>query len=39
MDAPEVRTELLGMMARLYSDMEMQKDALPLLEAQLASRA
>jgi hypothetical protein len=38
MDAPEVRAELLGMMARLYSNMEMQKDALPLLEAQLASQ-
>lgn len=37
-DAPEVRAELLGMMARLYSNMEMQKDALPLLEAQLASQ-
>jgi eukaryotic-like serine/threonine-protein kinase len=37
-DAPEVRTELLGMMARLYANMEMQKDALPLLEEQLASQ-
>ena len=37
-DAPEVRTELLGMMARLYANMEMQKDALPLLEDQLASQ-
>lgn len=37
-DAPEVRSELLGMMARLYSNMEMQKDALPLLEEQLASQ-
>jgi len=37
-DAPEVRTELLGMMARLYANMEMQKDALPLLEEQLAGQ-
>jgi eukaryotic-like serine/threonine-protein kinase len=37
-DAPEVRTELLGMMARLYSNMEMQKDALPLLQDQLESQ-
>ena len=37
-DAPEVRTELLGVMARLYSMMEMQKDALPLLEDRLASQ-
>jgi serine/threonine-protein kinase len=37
-DAPEVRFELLGMMARLYSNMEMQKDALPLLEEQLAGQ-
>ena len=37
-DAPEVRTELLGVMAKLYSNMEMQKDALPLLEDRLASQ-
>ncbi len=37
-DAPEVRTELLGMMARLYSNMEMQKDALPLLQDQLETQ-
>ncbi|HEX6639221.1 MAG TPA: serine/threonine-protein kinase, partial [Steroidobacteraceae bacterium] len=37
-DAPEVRTELLGLMARLYADMEMQKEALPLLETQLTSQ-
>jgi serine/threonine protein kinase/tetratricopeptide (TPR) repeat protein len=37
-DAPEVRTELLGLMGRLYANMEMQKDALPLLEEQLASQ-
>ena len=37
-DAPEVRTELLGMIARLYSNMEMQQDALPLLEEKLASQ-
>jgi serine/threonine-protein kinase len=37
-DAPEVRIELLGMMARLYANMEMQKDARPLLEEQLASQ-
>ncbi|HEY5807364.1 MAG TPA: tetratricopeptide repeat protein, partial [Povalibacter sp.] len=37
-DAPEVRAELLGVMARLYVDMEMQKDALPLLEDRLESQ-
>jgi serine/threonine protein kinase/tetratricopeptide (TPR) repeat protein len=37
-DAPEVRTELLGLMSRLYANMEMQKDALPLLAEQLASQ-
>jgi len=37
-DAPEVRTELLGVMARLYSNMEMTKDALPLLQERLATQ-
>lgn len=37
-EAPEVRTELLGVMARLYANMEMQKDALPLLEERLAAQ-
>jgi eukaryotic-like serine/threonine-protein kinase len=37
-DAPEVRAELLGLMGRLYANMEMQKDALPLIEEQLASQ-
>jgi len=37
-DAPEVRAELLGVMAQLYSNLEMQKEALPLLEEQLATR-
>ncbi|MBB6094938.1 serine/threonine-protein kinase [Povalibacter uvarum] len=37
-EAPEVRQELLGVMARLYSTMDMQKDALPLLQDRLASQ-
>ena len=37
-DAPEVRTELLGVMSKLYSNLEMQKDAIPLLEDRLASQ-
>ncbi len=37
-DAPEVRIELLDMMARLYANMEMQKDALPLRLDQLAAQ-
>ncbi len=36
-EAPGVRQELLGVMARLYSTMDMQKDALPLLQDRLAS--
>ncbi len=37
-EAPEVRQELLGVMARLYSTMDMQKDAMPLLQDRLASQ-
>ena len=37
-DDPEVRTELLGVMSKLYSNLEMQKDAIPLLEDRLASQ-
>lgn len=37
-DAPTVREELLGMMSRLYVNMEMQKDARVLLEDLLASQ-
>lgn len=37
-DAPDLRSEMLGVMARLYSTMDMQKDALPLLEDRLASQ-
>jgi serine/threonine-protein kinase len=35
-EAPEVRSELLGVMGRLYASLEMQKEALPLLEERLA---
>lgn len=35
-EAPEVRAELLGVMARLYSTMDLQQDALPLLQDRLA---
>jgi len=37
-DAPDVRTELLGVMARLYSAMEMQKEAVPLYQDLLATQ-
>lgn len=36
--APEVRGELLGVMARLYVNMEMQEEALPLLQDRLAGQ-
>jgi serine/threonine-protein kinase len=36
-DAPEVRTELLGVMAQLYSSLDLQGDALPLLDDKLAN--
>ncbi len=35
-DAPEIRTELLGVIGNLYAGLEMQKEALPLLEERLA---
>ncbi|WP_129641232.1 serine/threonine-protein kinase [Peristeroidobacter agariperforans] len=35
-DAPEIRAELLGVIGRLYGALEMQKDALPLLQERLA---
>jgi serine/threonine-protein kinase len=35
-DAPEVRAELLGVIGNLYGSLEMQKDALPLLQERLA---
>jgi eukaryotic-like serine/threonine-protein kinase len=35
-DAPEIRSELLGVMGKLYAALEMQKEALPLLEERLA---
>jgi eukaryotic-like serine/threonine-protein kinase len=34
-DAPEIRAELLGVMGNLYAALEMQKEALPLLEERL----
>lgn len=36
-DAPEVRRELLGVMARLYSTLDLQPQAIELLEAKLLS--
>ncbi|HEU5135725.1 MAG TPA: protein kinase [Steroidobacteraceae bacterium] len=35
-DAPEVRHELLGVMSRLYTSLDMQPDAIGLLEEKLA---
>lgn len=35
-DAPEVRAELLGVIGKLYGGLEMQKQALPLLQERLA---
>jgi serine/threonine-protein kinase len=35
-DQPEVRAELLGVMARLYASLDLQKEALPLIEDRLA---
>jgi serine/threonine-protein kinase len=35
-DQPEVRAELLGVMARLYASLDLQKEALPLIEERLA---
>jgi eukaryotic-like serine/threonine-protein kinase len=37
-DAPEVRTELLGVMAQLYASLDMQSDAIALLTDKLASQ-
>jgi tetratricopeptide (TPR) repeat protein len=37
-DAPEVRTELLGVMAQLYASLDMQSDAIALLADKLASQ-
>lgn len=37
-DAPEVRSELLGVMAQLYASLDMQSDALALLTDKLASQ-
>lgn len=37
-EAPEVRTELLGVMAQLYASLDMQSDALSLLADKLASQ-
>lgn len=37
-DAPDVRMELLGVMAHLYAGMEMQKDAVPLYQDLLATQ-
>jgi serine/threonine protein kinase len=34
-DQPEVRAELLGVMARLYASLDLQKEALPLIEERL----
>jgi tetratricopeptide (TPR) repeat protein len=37
-DAPEVRAELLGVMAQLYASLDMQSDAIALLTDKLASQ-
>ena len=37
-DAPEVRTELLGVMAQLYASLDMQSDAIALLADKLAGQ-
>jgi serine/threonine protein kinase/tetratricopeptide (TPR) repeat protein len=37
-DAPEVRTELLGVMSQLYASLDMQSDAIALLTDKLASQ-
>jgi eukaryotic-like serine/threonine-protein kinase len=37
-DAPEVRDELLGVMSQLYSTLDMQKEAIPLLQERLAAQ-
>jgi tetratricopeptide (TPR) repeat protein/tRNA A-37 threonylcarbamoyl transferase component Bud32 len=36
-DAPEVRSELLGVMSHLYAQLDLQREAIPLLEEKLAN--